>query len=103
CQQTGVLPAAIGLFILSGYVLALWWLLRREGPWAFAGLAALCGIALSLRVVYTTDYPAGLNEDEPKNLACTLEAVQNGQPFHESCNGPPLLLSYLFAAPLVPY
>jgi hypothetical protein len=98
-----VLPAALGLAIVAGYALALWWLLRREGPWAFAGLAALTGLALALRLVLTADYPAGWNEDEPKNLACSLQALEWGRIFEESCNGPPYLLSSVFAAQLVPY
>jgi hypothetical protein len=98
-----VLAAAIGAFIVCGYVLALWWLLRRETAWTFAALAALCGVSLSLRVVLTTDYPAGFNVDEPKNLACSIKALQRGTLFEESCNGPPYLLSTVFAAPLVPY
>jgi hypothetical protein len=103
CHQTNVLAAALGLAIVAGYALALWWLLRREGPWTFTALTALCGLALALRLVLTTDYPAGLNEDEPKNLACSVQALEWGRIFEESCNGPPYLLSSVFAAQLVPY
>jgi hypothetical protein len=98
-----VLAAAIGVGIVSGYVLALWWLLRGEQAWTYTALIALCSVALSLRVVVTTDYPAGVNEDEVKNLGCSIQALGWGSLFGESCNGPPYLLSTLFAAPLVPY
>lgn len=98
-----MLAAAIGVLIICGYVLALWWLLRREAAWTFAALAALCGVSLSLRVVLTGNYPTGLNTDEPKNLSCSIPALEAGRLFGESCNGPPYLLSTVFAAQLVPY
>jgi hypothetical protein len=59
-------------------------------------------VSLALRLVLTHDYPAGLNEDEPKNLACSIDAVTRGELFSESCNGPPYLLSTVFAVPLMP-
>jgi len=96
-------PAAIAFLIIAGYLLALGWLLRRETAWTFSALIALCAVSLALRLVLTGAYPWGLNEDEPKNLACSVEALQQGALYGESCNGPPYLLSALFAAPLVPH
>jgi len=98
-----LLAGAIGAVILAGYALALWWLLRGERPATYTALVALCGLSLALRLVWTHDYPAGLNEDEPKNLRCSIEALQRGVFFGDSCNGPPYLLSAVFAAPLVPW
>ena len=92
---------AIGAAIVSGYALALWWLLRGERPATYTALVALCGVSLALRVVLTQSYPVGLNEDEPKNLGCTVRAVERGEYLGESCNGPPYLLSAVFAVPLV--
>ncbi len=96
------LVAAIGAFIVAGYGLALWWLLRGERSQTYTALVALCGVSLALRLVLTHDYPAGLNEDEVKNLNCSIQAVGRGEIFSESCNGPPYLLSAVFAVPLVP-
>ena len=59
-------------------------------------------LSLALRLVLTDSYPVGLNGDEPKNLSCTVQAVGRGEYLGESCNGPPYLLSAVFAAPLVP-
>ena len=92
----------IGASIIAVYGLALWWLLRGERPATYTALVGLCGLSLALRLVLTDAYPAGLNEDEPKNLACTIQAVGRGQFLGESCNGPPYLLSAVFAVPLVP-
>jgi hypothetical protein len=92
---------AIGAAIVSVYALALWWLLRGEQPTTYTALVALCGLSLALRVVLTQSYPEGLNEDEPKNLGCTVRAVERGEYLGESCNGPPYLLSAVFAVPLV--
>lgn len=87
--------------IIAVYALALWWLLRGERPATYTALVALCGLSLALRLVLTGSYPTGLNEDEPKNLNCSMLAVERGVYLGESCNGPPYLLSVLFAVPLV--
>lgn len=94
--------ALVGVAILSGYGVALWWLLRREGPWTFTALTALCGIAVALRLVLTHGYPAGLTEDEPKFLGCAVDALERGQITGESCVHIPYLLTSLFEVPLVP-
>jgi 4-amino-4-deoxy-L-arabinose transferase-like glycosyltransferase len=93
---------AIGACIVAVYALALWWLLRGERPATYTALIGLCGVSLALRLVLTHAYPAGLNEDELKNLGCTVQALGRGELLGESCNGPPYLLSAVFAAPLVP-
>ena len=95
--------AFIGIAILGGYGAALWWLLRREGPWTFVALALLCGLSLSLRLVLTDAYPWGIAEDEPKVLACSVQALHYGAIFGESCIHIPYFLTSLFQAPLVPY
>jgi len=94
----GVLGAAV----IAGYALALWWLLRGERAWTVAALTALCGVSLALRLVLSQGYPFGLAEDEPKFLACTLEAVGRGEIASESCIHIPYLLPALFEVPLVP-
>ena len=98
-----ILIAVVGVAILAGYGVALWWLLRRESPWTFAALAALCGLALALRLVLTDGYPAGLTEDEPKFLGCAMQALERGNIASESCIHIPYLLASLYQAPLVPY
>jgi hypothetical protein len=97
------LPWVLGAAIVVGYGTALWWWVVCDAtPAVRTALVAICGVALALRVVYTTDYPAGLNQDEPKNLACSVRALAHGELFTMACNGVPYLLSTLFAAPLVP-
>lgn len=94
---------ALGATIVIAYGFSLWWwAVRDEAPWVRTALVALCSVALVLRLVYTTDYPAGLNQDEPKNLSCSMRAIERGEMFAMACNGVPYLLSALFAAPLVP-
>src|SRR5215468_6257457 len=94
---------ALSATILFGYGISLWWwAVRDEAPWVRTALVALCSLALVLRLIFTTDYPAGLNQDEPKNLACSMTALERGEIFTMACNGVPYLLSVLFAAPLVP-
>jgi hypothetical protein len=95
--------AFIGIAIFVGYGAALWWLLRREGPWTFVALALLCGLSLTLRLVLTDAYPWGIAEDEPKVLACAGQALEQGSIFGESCIHIPYFLTSLFQAPLVPY
>lgn len=97
-----MLAAVLGVAIVSGYALALWWLLRREHAWTFAALATLTGISLALRLLYTDGYPWGLSEDEPKFLGCTLQAVARGELFGESCIHISYLFPALFQVPLVP-
>ncbi len=87
--------------ILVGYAASLCWLLRRESAAVVLLLLVLCAFSLSLRLVYTTDFPAGLNEDEPKTLCQGVEALRAGQLFSAAIEGP-VLLSALFQAPLLP-
>jgi len=95
-----MLAPAFALSILLAYAAALWWLLRREAAWTYVALAALTSIALALRLVYTRDFPAGLNEDEVKILWCTIPLLRHGAFFAEDCTGLPALLSILFEAQL---
>ncbi len=97
-----MLAASLAAVILLGYTGSLWWLLRRESAATLAAIIGLCGICLALRVVESGRFPAGLNHDEVKNLSCSVPALERGELFSESCNGPPFLLSVLFEAPLVP-
>lgn len=94
--------ALVGIAILGGYGVALWWLLRRESAWTFVALACLCGIALGTRLVLTDGYPWGLAEDEPKFLSCSVDALARGSIADESCIHIPYLLTSLYQAPLVP-
>jgi hypothetical protein len=94
---------ALGSAVVVAYGVGLWWWALRDASVSVrAALIAICAAALTLRIVYTTDYPAGLNPDEPKNLACSMHALERGEFFGMACNGVPYLLSTLFAAPLVP-
>ncbi len=95
--------ALVGIVILGGYGVALWWLLRRESPWTFVALALLCGLSLTLRLVLTDGYPWAIAEDEPKFLGCAVQALARGSIASESCVHIPYLLGSLFQAPLVPY
>jgi hypothetical protein len=97
-----MLAPILTVVVLLAYAAALWWLLRRESPTVLMSLLAICALALCLRLVYTTDYPAGLNEDEPKILRCATEMAQAGNLTPEGCTGLPALLSALFQGQLVP-
>ena len=90
------------LSILCGYGAALWWLLRRESVSALIGVAALFSLALALRLAMFGQFPAGLNEDEPKILHCASIALEQGWLWREGCTGIPALLNILFQAQLVP-
>jgi len=87
--------------IVAGYAASLWWLLRAESIKTLLGLAVLCSLSLCVRVVYTTDYPAGLNEDEIKALTYGATALHGGDLFGPGIEGP-ILLSALFKAQIVP-
>lgn len=97
-----MLALALASGILVAYAASLWWLLRRESATALIGIVAVCGVALSLRLAYTTDFPAGLNEDEPKILGCANADLRRGRLWVEGCTGLPALLNTLFQAQLVP-
>lgn len=97
-----MLAPALALAICVAYVASLWWLLRRESAAAIAGVVALCGVALVVRIWYTNDFPAGLIEDEPKMLRCAGEALKGGRIYDGECVGMPMLFLTLFEAQLVP-
>jgi len=80
----------------------LWWLLRRESPNVLLTLVALCGFSLAIRLVCTTEFPAGLNEDEPKILWSAIQSLRAGAIWDEGRTGMPVLLNSLFQAQLVP-
>ena len=93
---------ALALAICAAYAASLWWLLRRESAAAIAGVVALTGLALVVRIWYTTDFPNGLIEDEPKMLRCAGEAFKTGRIYDGECVGMPMLFQTLFEAQLVP-
>jgi hypothetical protein len=97
-----MLAPTLAVLIVVGYAAALWWWLRRESMLVLLGLLSVCAAALSLRLVYTTEYPPGLTGDEPKILACSAELLQSGRLATEGCTGLPVLLNALFQAQLVP-
>ncbi|HUI27939.1 MAG TPA: hypothetical protein VL403_17790 [Candidatus Kryptonia bacterium] len=97
-----MLAPALTVFILFGYVGSLWWLLRRESALVLVALLALCGVSASLRLVYTTDYPTGLDGDEAKILHDAAGALREGNLFVDSQIAVPVLLTALFQAQLVP-
>jgi hypothetical protein len=97
-----MLAQGITVFIVAAYAASLWRLLRHETRDALWWIVLLCSLSLTLRLVYTTDFPAGLNEDEPKILGCSLQMLRADRIFEEGCTGLPLLLTTLFQAQLVP-
>jgi hypothetical protein len=97
-----IVGIVVAILIVLAYGASLWWLLRRESVTVLVALLALCGVSLSLRLVYTTDFPAGLNEDEPKILHCAYVALMRGDLLNVGCTEMPVLLSALFQAQLVP-
>ena len=90
------------ILILAGYAASLWWLLRRESHRTLLAVTLICGLSLALRVVASGHFPDGLNEDEPKILACTSASLAHDWIFDEGCTGLPVLLNALFQAQLVP-
>lgn len=93
----------LSIVILAGYVASLWWLLRDERRVVRIILFLLCVIVLALRVIALEHFPPGMHEDEPKVLACALDALRLGVVHREGCIGLPLLLNVLFQAQLVPW
>jgi len=95
--------AALALTIVAAALAALWYLLRRERPATLLGLLALSAAGLALRLLYTADFPNGLNEDEPKVLAAAMQALRDGVLLRESNISVPVLMHALFQAQLVPW
>ena len=95
-----MLPFLLAISIIIGYAAALWWLLKGESKQSLLIILILCVASLNLKLAFTEDYPAGLSEDEPKRLECSIQALKRGDLFSPSCTGPPYLLSTLFQAPL---
>ncbi len=93
---------ALALAIVAACAVSLWWLLRRESRTTLLVLALLTSLAVSLRLAYTTDFPNGLNEDEPKVLYAAGRAVQKGTLLAESNISVPILPHALFQGQLVP-
>jgi len=93
---------ALGIGIVLAYGGALWWLLRRETSQTLLVLLLVCSVASTVRLVYPLDYPTGLNSDEPKILACAMQALTLGRWAGEGCTGLPELLNVAFQAQLVP-
>ncbi len=97
-----MLAPILTTIILLGYAAALWWLLRRESVEVLLVLAALTVVSLALRLLYTTDFPDGLYEDEPNILLSATAALRGGKLFGESSVVIPVLLAALFQGQLVP-
>jgi hypothetical protein len=92
----------LALAIVAASALALWWLLRREARTTLLVLALLTSLGLAARLAYTTDYPTGLNEDEPKVLYAAGRAVEQGTALAESNISVPILPHALFQGQLIP-
>ncbi len=97
-----MLAPLLTAIIVFGYAGGLWWLLRRESREALLAVLVLCGLSLALRLVYTGDFPAGFDEDEPKTFACVAVSLRLGRVFGPDCTGLPALLTALFRSQLVP-
>ena len=92
----------LALAIVAASALGLWWLLRRESRTTLLVLAVLTSLALAVRLAYTTDFPPGLNEDEPKVLYAAGLALQRGTLLAESNISVPVLMHALFQGQLIP-
>jgi len=92
----------LAVLVLLAYAASLWWLLRGESRLVQVGLLALCGFALSARLLYTTDYPTGFIEDEPKMLASATTLGRDGLLLRPSATTNAVLPYALFQAPLLP-
>jgi hypothetical protein len=95
-------PLLTGCIVL-GYVASLWWLLRHEPATAWVGIVGLSAVSLALRLYATTEYPAGLNEDEATVLGGAIHALASGNLFAAGPTGVPNLLTTLFEAQFVPW
>jgi hypothetical protein len=95
-----MLPPVLALLILAGYAFSLWWLLRGESARSIAWLVGLTGISVALRLVYTSEYPPGMNEDEVKVLWCAADLLRAGSLFVDDCSNTPALLTVLFPGQL---
>ena len=95
-----MLAPTLALAILAAYAGSLWWLLRREAASSLIWVVGLTGLSAGLRLVYTTELPAGMNEDETKILWCAIEMLKAGRIFADDCTGIPALLSVVFDAQL---
>jgi hypothetical protein len=93
---------ALALAITGASGVALWWLLRREARTTLLCLALVASVGLSLRLFYTTDFPTGLNEDEPKVLYWAGKAIKEDAPLAESNISVPILMHALFQGQLIP-
>jgi hypothetical protein len=92
----------LSLAIVAASALGLWWLLRREAGATLLVLALLTSLGLAARLAYTTDYPTGLNEDEPKVLYAAGKAVERSTLLAESNISVPILPHALFQGQLIP-
>ena len=93
---------ALSLAIVGASGLSLWWLLRGESRVTLLALAVLTTAAIALRLFYTTDFPTGLNEDEPKVLYAAGRAVARNTLLAESNISVPILPHALFQGQLIP-
>jgi hypothetical protein len=93
---------ALSLAIVGASGLSLWWLLRGESRTTLLVLALLTCVAVALRLFYATDFPTGLNEDEPKVLYAAGRAVARNTLLAESNISVPILPHALFQGQLIP-
>ena len=93
---------SLALAIIAASGASLWWFLRDESNATRFMLALLTALSLCLRLAYTTDFPTGLNEDEPKVLYAAGKAVQNNTVLAESNISVPILPHALFQGQLIP-
>jgi hypothetical protein len=92
---------AVSLGIVAASAAGLWWLLRGESRGTLLLVALLSSGALTLRLAYPTDYPSGLNEDEPKVLYAAGRAIAQGDLLAESNISVPILPHALFQGQLI--
>lgn len=94
-----MLACVVAGTVLAVYAASLWWLLRRESVTTLLVLGVVTTGALALRLLFTNDYPAGLDEHETRILGCYLTSYRAGRLFGD-CFGAPTLFSGAFGVVL---
>lgn len=92
-------PLFLALLLLLGYLLAIWWILRKESKATLFYLTILSVVALALRLIFIYEIPPGLNDDEVKTLGEAFLRYSNREIFVLGVEGP-ILHAVLFQVPV---